>query len=148
MAVKGRQLTVQPAQIENRVDAPHQMISGHQIIKVNIIKQTILITIRPTHHRNDLRDYPQTKESRGHKISNRVLQQNLIGKQTTENTPNEDWIGSTITVFFAVTTVLQSGDDRKSMHKFQTSAENVVCAPNTGKANLGFKTGKIDPKRS
>lgn len=54
--------------------------------------------------------------------------------------------GSKITVFFAATTVPQSGEDRKSLHKFQTPAENVVCAPNTGKANLGFKTGKIDPQ--
>ncbi|MGA1065860.1 MAG: hypothetical protein ACO3U3_08410, partial [Alphaproteobacteria bacterium] len=61
---------------------------------------------------------------------------------------SDDGNGSKITVFFAATTVPQSGEDRKSLHKFQTPAKNVVCAPNTGKANLGFKTGKIDPERT
>ena len=51
MAIIRCQFAAQPTQLQNRINATHQMIRRHQTIKAHIIEKTILIPPLPAHHR-------------------------------------------------------------------------------------------------
>ena len=50
MTAMGRQLTANPAQLENRVDAAQKVIRGHPILEAELIEQTVLPPQPLSHH--------------------------------------------------------------------------------------------------
>ena len=50
MAVIGRKLSPQPAQIESRIDLPQKMIRRYPIFQTEIIKKTVLTANPFAHH--------------------------------------------------------------------------------------------------
>ena len=53
VAVIRRELSAQPAQIENGVEPAHQVIGRNAIFQANVVKQTVLPYQPITHHRPD-----------------------------------------------------------------------------------------------
>ena len=51
VGVVGRQLLVDPAQIEHRVDPANQMIRRHHLVEVELVEELALPIFPPPHHR-------------------------------------------------------------------------------------------------
>jgi hypothetical protein len=72
----GRKLGAKPAQVEYRIDPPHQVIGRNTIFQANLVKQTVLPSQLLTHHGpNPVAESVRAKESRQATDINRVLQQ-------------------------------------------------------------------------
>jgi hypothetical protein len=77
MAVVGRQLLPQPAQIHHRIEPAHQMIGGNKIIKAILVEKLFLIPIQPPHHRSVLPQITKKTESQD-QISSKMEFRNSI----------------------------------------------------------------------
>jgi hypothetical protein len=64
--VIGLQFSMQPAQIENRIDPAHQMIGRDHLIKAEIMEKTVLVTFQPPHHHAVLLKITKKTESHSH----------------------------------------------------------------------------------
>ncbi len=53
VAVMGPHLAAQPAQVQNRIDPPQQMIGRNHVLEIEFIEKTVLPTNSLTHHRFD-----------------------------------------------------------------------------------------------
>jgi hypothetical protein len=53
VTVVWRKLSAQPAQVQNRIDPPQQMIGRNAVVEAKLIKQTVLPTQLLTHHGPD-----------------------------------------------------------------------------------------------
>ena len=51
MAIVGLHLTAQPAQVQNPIDTPQQMIVRHHIFEFEFVEKALLSANRLTHHR-------------------------------------------------------------------------------------------------
>src|SRR6476646_4579507 len=87
MRVIWRQLLVHPAQIEQTVDLPHQMIGRNHLVEIKRIEKLSLPVFPPTHHAQlPLMPYPPTESRIASRLNGSFATQSR-GKQTWSDRP-------------------------------------------------------------
>ena len=84
----GLQFFPEPAQVENRVDAPEQVIGGNTVVEIKCIEKSILPIDRWSHHRHFSNPNTQIRESHLDSYLNHLfntlgqcLQSDIIGRR-------------------------------------------------------------------
>ena len=70
----GLQFFPEPAQVENRVDAPEQVIGGNTVVEIKCIEKSILPIDRWSHHRHFSNPNTQIRESHLDSYLNHLFQ--------------------------------------------------------------------------